>query len=165
MNPILSLRRAAATTQQALAARAGTSQSTVAAYESGAKSPTVRTVERLAASFDLEPVMIFTPKLTYADRRSLALHRAIIDLIRDHPKPALLRAKRHLKQLRTLHPYADNLLEHWGIWLRLPIPDLFARMTGLDTLAREMRQVSPFAGLLDAGRRAQVLRAVRREHG
>jgi transcriptional regulator with XRE-family HTH domain len=164
MNPIQQLRRQAGITQQVLAARAGTSQPTVAAYESGAKSPTVRTVERMAAALDLEPVLRFAPRMSYADHRSLALHSAIVEKIRNDPKPALRRAKKHLRRLRDLHPHANVLLKHWSAWLRMPFEDLAARMTGSDVLAREMRQVSPFAGVLDPEQRMEVLKAVRREH-
>jgi transcriptional regulator with XRE-family HTH domain len=37
-------------TQHALAARAGTSQATISAYESGRKQPSLRTLERLLAA-------------------------------------------------------------------------------------------------------------------
>lgn len=50
MNPPLELRvarRAAGLSQAALAARAGTSQAAVSAYESGAKEPSVATLGRL----------------------------------------------------------------------------------------------------------------------
>ena len=40
-------RRSAGLTQRELAARAGTSQATIARYESGAVSPTLRTFQRL----------------------------------------------------------------------------------------------------------------------
>ncbi len=54
MNIIRQLRRQAGATQQELATLGGTSQSTIAAYESGSKSPTMRTVENLARSQNLE---------------------------------------------------------------------------------------------------------------
>jgi transcriptional regulator with XRE-family HTH domain len=43
-------RRAAGLSQTALAARAGTSQATVSAYESGRKAPSVETLDRLLAA-------------------------------------------------------------------------------------------------------------------
>lgn len=53
MDPARALRDArerAGLTQQALAARAGTSQATVSAYESGRKQPSVATLARLLAA-------------------------------------------------------------------------------------------------------------------
>ena len=43
-------RRAAGLTQSGLAARAGTSQATISAYESGRKQPSVETLSRLLAA-------------------------------------------------------------------------------------------------------------------
>ena len=47
---IRSARAAAGLTQQQLAARAGTSQPTLSAYESGRKQPSVETLERVLAA-------------------------------------------------------------------------------------------------------------------
>ena len=47
---IRAARRRAGLTQGALAARAGTSQATVSAYESGRKQPSVATLDRLLAA-------------------------------------------------------------------------------------------------------------------
>ena len=58
--------------QEALAARAGTSRPTLSAYEHGRKSPTLATIERLIASagFELmaEPRVIFTQRPTRRGR-------------------------------------------------------------------------------------------------
>jgi transcriptional regulator with XRE-family HTH domain len=65
------VRRDAGLSQEVLAARAGTSRTTLSAYEHGRKSPTLATVERLldGAGFELtaEPVVLFT---TLETRRS-----------------------------------------------------------------------------------------------
>ena len=57
------VRREAGLSQEALAARAGTSRPTLSAYEHGRKSPTLATVERLleSAGFELtaEPTVTF----------------------------------------------------------------------------------------------------------
>jgi len=47
---LISARRRAGLTQSELAARSGTSQATVSAYESGRKAPSVATLERLLAA-------------------------------------------------------------------------------------------------------------------
>ena len=72
------IRRSAGLTQAELARAAGTSQPTVAAYESGGKSPTWRTLERLAASVPAELAVRVVPAMTREDRRSLAWHRAVV---------------------------------------------------------------------------------------
>ncbi len=50
-------RRAAGLTQAVLAARTGTSQATISAYESGRKRPSVATLERLLAAADARLVV------------------------------------------------------------------------------------------------------------
>ena len=77
MNPIRELRTAVGLTQQQLATAAGTSQSAVAAYEGDRKSPTWRTVERLAHAVGCRVELRYLPPLTREDRRSLALHAAV----------------------------------------------------------------------------------------
>lgn len=164
MQAVKQLRRAAGLTQRALAARAGTSQATVAAYEAGRKSPTLRTLEGLAASAGLAVAMRFVPAMTREDRRSLAYHRAVVEAIRRDPDAALERACRTLRRLRRLNPHASMLLDQWTTWLALPLDELAARLEDPGLFARDMRQVSPFAGQLGAGERARVLREVRSGH-
>lgn len=164
MNPIRELRARTGLTQQQLAARAGTSQSAIAAYESGAKSPTVRTIERLAASLGLELAATFVPRMTYEDRRSLALHREIARVLEQDPARAVAKARANVERLIRLHPHAAALLRRWSEWLDLPVAELCARMLDPGAAAREMRHVSPFSGLLDARTRARLLQRVRSEH-
>lgn len=165
MNPIRQLRWQARLTQQELAAAAGTSQSAIAAYESGAKSPTLRTMQKLAGSLGLEVAVDFIPCMTREDRRSLAFHRAIAERVERAGEPAIGQARRNLARLRQAHPHATELLERWRQWLDLPPSRLAANMLDPRPQAREMRQVSPFSGMLSARERAQILRRFRAEHG
>jgi uncharacterized protein len=73
-------RRSAGLTQAELAHRAGTSQAMVARYETGAASPTVRTLRRLlhAADRDLEMSAVSTKKVSPL-ARALREHRAEIN--------------------------------------------------------------------------------------
>ena len=142
---------------------AGTSQSAIAAYETGAKSPTLRTIENLANSLDLEMVTTYMPRLTRADHRSLAFHRAIAEILDKSPAPALCRARGNLKKLARMHAGASMLLNRWTTWLGLPVEELISNMLDPFPLAREMRQVSPFSGLLSAEHRARILRQFRTE--
>lgn len=64
MNPVQFIRAVVGMTQHQLADAAETSQPTVAAYEAGAKSPTWRTVERLASSVGLACYPLVTEPLT-----------------------------------------------------------------------------------------------------
>jgi transcriptional regulator with XRE-family HTH domain len=91
MNTIRALRDLRDLTQAELAEAAGTSQPAIAAYEAGRKSPTLRTVERLAEAAGLEATVTFHPPMTREDRRSLHLHRAIARGLEREPEAARAR--------------------------------------------------------------------------
>ncbi|MGB5566923.1 MAG: helix-turn-helix transcriptional regulator, partial [Acidimicrobiia bacterium] len=95
MNAVRELRRSADLTPAELARAAGTSQPTIAAYESGRKSPSLRTLSRMARAVGLEAVVVFPPAMTREDRRSLALHRAIADRLKAHLVETLDQARRN----------------------------------------------------------------------
>lgn len=158
MNPVHLLRRAASLTQKALAAAANTSQSTIAAYESGRKSPTWRTVERLAQAAGCELDVRYVPPLTREDRRSLALHTAVAARLRSAPELVLPRTRASLARMRALHPGARQLLDEWRLLLRRPLDALLPVLTDPMPWARELRHVTPFTGVLSAAERAQVYR-------
>ena len=98
-------------TQSELAQRVGTSQPTLAAYESGTKSPTPRTFERLISAVGMAAVIEFVPKLPREDRRSLALHRAIALRLLEKPAQTIAKARSNLERKRSQNPDADGLLE------------------------------------------------------
>ncbi len=159
MNPVHLLRLAAGRTQQDLATLAGTSQSAIAAYEGGRKSPTWRTVERLARAAGFEVDVRFVPPLTREDRRSLLLHEAVAARLRAEPEAVLTRARASLARMRALHPGARPLLDEWQCLLRRPLDALLPVLTDPMPWARELRHVTPFTGILSAAERAQVYRA------
>jgi len=165
MNPIRHLREQAGVTQRKLALLAGTSQPTIASYEAGSKSPTLETVERLAKSLGLEATIRFVPLLTREDLRSLAYHRAVVEKLRGSPQVVVAKARGNLENLRRKHPDARRLFERWGQWLDLPLEDLASLCLDPSLLARDMRQVTPFAGLLDARERLEILKKFRKQEG
>lgn len=163
MNWVRLLRHQAGVTQQALAVRAGTSQPTIAMYESGAKSPTLSTIRKLSACVGLDPVISFTPRMTREDRRSLAYHQVIAAKLEKDPEAVINKAQMNLDELERRQPGAQGLLQRWEEWLQLPPQALSERMRDLGMEAREMRQVTPFAGLLTARERAGVLKQLRKD--
>lgn len=163
MNPIYRLRSQAGVTQQKLARMAGTSQPTIASYEAGNKSPTLETLERLAKSVGLEVAVSFVPPLSREDLRSLAYHRAIIEKLRKEPVVVLKKARSNLDAMSKKHPDAKKLFDHWAQWLSFPIDDLINLSLDSSLFAREMRQVTPFAGVLSARERVDILKRFRRE--
>jgi transcriptional regulator with XRE-family HTH domain len=157
MDPIRSLRARAALTQAELARVGGTSQPTIAAYEAGRKSPTVATVERLAESVGLTATVEFHPPLTREERRSQSLHRAIARRLRDDPPRVLRQARRTLARMRARNP-RSALVREWEVLLDRPVAALLPLLTSPEPWARELRHVTPFAGVLSAAERAAVYR-------
>jgi len=159
MNASLALREAAELTQVALARAGGTSQPTIAAYESDRKSPTISTVQRLARAVGLDAAVEFYPPLTREDRRSLSLHRAIANRLTEDPDRVLAKARQCLDHMMARHDGASLPLREWVVLLDRPVEALLPLLTDPDPWARELRHVTPFAGVLSAAERAEVYRA------
>ena len=159
MNPVQAIRIVAGWTQARLAEAAGTSQPTVAAYETGAKSPTWRTVERLAQSAGLACHPSVGQPLTRDQARSLALHQAIVEAMMADPVGVLDSARGNLVRMRRSSPAAHDLLDEWDRILRQPVQQIAARALDPGERGRDLRQVTPFAGVLDPRRRADVYRS------
>ncbi len=145
-------------TQAELARVAGTSQPTIAAYESGRKSPTLQTLTRMARATGLDPVVSFVPALTREDRRSLALHRAIADRLIEEPRGVLERANRNLTLMWDRNSHARDLLAEWRELLSEPIEAIVDAMLDPGLRGRDLRQVTPFAGVLSASERTKAYR-------
>ena len=158
MTSVRDLRSLAEVTQSELARAAGTSQPTIAAYESRSKSPTLTTVERLAASVGKEAVVVFVAPLTREDRRSLAIHRAIALKLRHDKTVVLELARTNLNRLIKQHPHARRLLDEWHRILDRPVESMIESLLDPSQHARDLRHVTPFAGVLSSAERTSVLR-------
>lgn len=143
-------------TQGEFAAAAGTSQPAIAAYESGRKSPTLRTLTRIAGALGFDLTVGFVPRLTREDRRSLALHRAIAGKLEADPVTVLDKAHTNLGVMRERHAHARVLLDEWGMILARSVEEIVEVLLDPGIHARELRHVTPFAGVLTPGERAQV---------
>lgn len=149
------MRRLCGVTQSHLADLAGTSQPTIAAYESGSKTPNLSTLRRLARALGLEVRLQFVPAMSREDRRSLALHESIAQRLSKNPDVVLRKARRTLDLMRRTHPHAAPLLTEWDGILRRPILEIVEVLLDPEPKGRELRQVTPFAGVLSAKERAQ----------
>lgn len=163
MNTVKTLRLQSGITQARLAHQAGTSQPTIAAYEAGEKSPTLATLNKLAQAAGFEVAVSFVPPLTREDRRSLAYHAALVAKLRADPKGVLARAKHNLDFMAKKHVHARLLFDRWRTWLSLPTNELAVNCLDRSLIARDMRQVSPFAGVLSAQERLEILKRFREE--
>jgi transcriptional regulator with XRE-family HTH domain len=158
MNDVLLLRRRARVTQSQLAELAGTSQPTIAAYESGRKVPNLRTLRKLARAVGFEARLNFVPPMTREDRRSLALHEAIARRLIEDPDRVMERAWRTLGLMTEKHSAAAPLLREWHAILGRQTSDVVDVLLDPNPRARELRQVTPFAGVLSPAERADVYR-------
>jgi transcriptional regulator with XRE-family HTH domain len=163
VNPVRQLRRTSALTQQQLAEASGTSQPTIAAYEAETKSPTWRTLNRLADAAGCEITLQIVPPLRREERRSIALHAVIAEHLRRDPDAVLARAHRSLDLMSSLHPGARYLLDEWRVLLRRPLSALLPVLTDPSPWCRELRHVTPFTGVLSALERKEVYQNFRRD--
>ena len=128
-----------------------------------------RSLQRLGRFTGWPPYSVWSRKsgfvapLTREDRRSLAYHQVVADRLMWSPGRVLGKARENLKKMQTLHPHAGHLLSLWAAWLDLPPATLRDQIMGTSELARDMRQVSPFSGILSAAERRQVLASLRSE--
>lgn len=163
MSMVRRIREARGLTQRELARLGGTSQPTIAAYESGARTPNFRTLERLARAAGLELQVGFVAAMSREERRSLALHLEIARKLRLDPDRVLAKARVNLGRMQRLHPDAAQLLSNWQEILDRPLEDIVETLTDPGPHCRELRHITPFAGVLDARERAAVYRRFRRD--
>jgi hypothetical protein len=96
--------------------------------------------------------------LTREARRSLFLHRVLAQHVALRPEESFARARATLQRMEAAHSGTSPFLRLWKALLAESPDRVIARMTGLDDEACELRQVTPFAGLLSAGERSEIYR-------
>ena len=110
---------------------------------------------------DLEQLRSRTERLTRDQERSLWLGHAIAGKLVTNPAGVLGRARANLARLQDLHPrgQARRWLDEWGRLLSGSPAAVLDALTSRSLRARELRQNSPFAGVLSDEERQQVLAA------
>lgn len=150
--------------QQALADAAGTSQPTVAAYESGRVTPSLSTLNRLlgACGFTIAVVPDERgPRWTRVEEKSLAIHRHIAARLLEQPGPTIARARANLDRLQsTDRGNAARLLDDWDTLLDRPTDEIVTAMLARTQHGIDLRQMTPFAGVLTDTERRKALRSV-----
>jgi excisionase family DNA binding protein len=110
--------------------------------------------------------------LTRDQERSLWLHRAVLAELVEDPEGVLARVSGNLQRLRAQHP-SRSMTGRWlGLWqevLDAGVDAVADKLTSQGPAALELRQNSPFAGVISEEVRSRVLasfvRHWRREHG
>jgi excisionase family DNA binding protein len=107
---------------------------------------------------DVEAIRQRTERLTRDQQRSLWLAYAVAGRIVSDPPAARATAHQNLVNMRgATRGSATRWLAEWGTLIAGPVEQLLAAYTSRDLRGRELRQNSPFAGLLSDEERAEVL--------
>lgn len=107
---------------------------------------------------DIEAIRQRTERLTRDQQRSLWLAYAVAGRIVTEPHAALARARQNLVNMRgAARGSATQWLAEWEKLIAGPVEQLLAAYTSRDLRGRELRQNSPFAGLLTDDERTEVL--------
>lgn len=99
--------------------------------------------------------------MTRDQARSLVLHQAIVVRLHGDPDEVMAHAFRNLDLMRQENPYAGALIDEWADLLALDPTRLASRMLDPSEHGRDLRQVTPFAGVLSGSERATVYREFR----
>jgi transcriptional regulator with XRE-family HTH domain len=162
------IRQESGLSQRAFAEVTGTSGPTLAAYERGAKEPRLSTLDRMARRANYRVDVRLVPNGRGAalrarrERRSLALAAATASVVAADFPAAQWRAEENLQ--RSEEVVGDNAARRWISEWRDVLdrgPDA-VRMALLDQSphGHDMRQMTPFAGLLSDEERNAALAAV-----
>lgn len=159
MNVVKAIRLVAGMTQSEIAESAETSQPAIAAYEANAKSPTWRTIERIAGSVGLGCYLVVITPFTRDQERSLALHVIIAEELRGRRNEVVDIAHRNIARMRARNPHASALLSEWEHILASSTQQIVCRMLDPSEHGRDLRQVTPFAGVLSPTKRTAFYRS------
>lgn len=144
-----------------LARVADVSPATIDRIEHGRVSPT-RSVDQILASLgyrlSVQAVRVDQPALTREDRRSLAFHRLIAQRLLHDPEAVRAKARQNLGVMRQANDdgSADRYFDRWGALIEGPEAELVSVLLDPGASARDLRQVTPFAGVLTPDERAAV---------
>ena len=95
-----------------------------------------------------------------ADKRSLALHRAVAEKVARDPT-VLARARERVRGWRERGEVAAYYADAWAEILARAPDQVGEALVADDERMRALRQVSPFAGALDPRERWRILQSVR----
>lgn len=95
-----------------------------------------------------------------AEERSIAFHGAVATKLRSEPE-LVLRARARVERWRATGAVHPDYVAAWEVELERPLHELCARLVDPGESARALRQVSPWAGVLDARERWRLHRGVR----
>jgi len=154
---------------RALARAGGVSPASVDRIEHGRVAPTA-TLERILESIgyvlELTAVPDRVVPLTREDRRSLTYHRLVAVKLLEDPAAVIAKAKANLARMRRVDG-SHRSSRYLDAWEQLLDGDEHQVVTALldpAERARDLRAVSPFAGVLSPAERSRVYPMVGARH-
>jgi excisionase family DNA binding protein len=152
------------TTGQAAKLLGTSRQHVVDLCTSGRLSYRMAGVHRRVSRRDIEAIQGGSLELTRDQQRSLWLHRAVAGKLALDPPRVLRQARRNLARLREVHPHGGVRagFDAWQALLDGPFDLLMDLLVSKSASAVELRQNSPFAGVLTQTERAKALSAFNR---
>lgn len=154
------LRRSCGHTLRELARRSKTSAAALVDYEAGRHEAKLSTLRRLANAAGCDLVVELRPRLSAPEARSLALHRAIAEHLERDAQRVREIAIHNLQVMSAAHTagHSGAYLDAWDDLLVSGGEELAKMLVSTDQVARDLRQASPFSGVLSEEERLCVLR-------
>jgi excisionase family DNA binding protein len=115
---------------------------------------------------DVEAVRAGTRRWTRDQLRSLWLSHAVAGRLVEDPQGVLARARDNLAQMLadSARGSAKIWLQKWQHLLVGPVEEVLEALTSRSPISRELRQNSPFAGVLTGAQRRAALAGFSRAH-
>ena len=151
------------TTQQAAWLLGCSRQHVVDLCDTGKLPCTRISVHRRIRRADLEG---FVPRrdLRREELRSLWLHRAVAGKVVRDPPGAIAHARRNIERFRQIQPRARVWLDEWASILDGGPEAVLEMLTSPSRQAVDLRQNTPFVGLLSEDEQREVLAAFAESH-
>jgi hypothetical protein len=103
-----------------------------------------------------------TAPMTPEAEESLWINLAVVAKVVDDPERALVIAMQNLRQLERAQTASSSSLAHWRTVLNAGVDAVIGVLTSRDPVATELRQNSPFKGVLARTEEERALEAFRR---
>ena len=100
--------------------------------------------------------------MTFEERRSLAISAAVAEKLRVEPEAVIAKARSNIETMRSIGVNEQPWVEMWEAVLGLGASHVGAMLTSTDPVARDLRQSSPFTGVLTEEERQQAVSGLRR---
>lgn len=157
--------------QRAAARSCGIPQSMLSRIESGETQPSIETLQRVLSGLGADLLLEARPSAEAGEgrrekQRSLWLNRAVVGELTRDPDRVMAIARANIARWRDVHAHRPGILaalDQWGKILDAGVEAVVAVLTGHSEAAEDLRQNTPFAGVLTQEQRDQALGSFRTE--